>query len=189
MSKAHRGPIGPFILKSSRGETRAFDTLMDAAMAIRYSGLQMVERPLESGFWLNSTYVPADVGLFVLVDECGLIVPLWRIQEAMNKLPPRKRIGRNSNYDPAKHFRNGPLEAGGSRRYGRYYRNVRTRSELRAHAGMEADMQDLEEYPCQVKIRARRKAVPTCRDDVMRSRKGSCWKNFRPHQYKDRDPQ
>jgi hypothetical protein len=186
MSKSKYSPQGPFIIKSARGETWAFDTLMEAAEAIRYSHLDMIDRPFGGGYWLGDTYVPHDRHNFILLDECGLIVPIWRIREALEALPPRKSIYLRFNYDPEKDFRNGPLPVRKGIRCGRFYRRLRTTAEIRAHKGLEADLHDLEEYPVRVKIRGRRKKLPTLWDDIIPSRKGDSWKNYRKTQYKTR---
>ena len=186
MSQAQIGPIGPFVLKSARGEIRVFDTVLEAADYIRFYGLEMVDRPLRSGFIIQGMYICEDARLHILVDECGLILPLWRINEALDQLPQRRVYWRYTNYNHEKDFRKRPLSTGSQPCRTRPYRRPRTSGEMRAHSGLEADLEELEMYPVRVKIRGRRKKLPTVWDDISRRDNLRSWKKNRLTQHKTR---
>lgn len=186
MPKNWNGPLGPVTLKDGRHETREYADITSAARDIRRLHLEMIEHPLPPRIgdgW---------VGIFpcrhILIDDCGLIIPVWRIAREIEALPPRPMPGwhhRFRDYDPERDFRQGPVSGTGrSRRYGHYLRHIKTRQELRENHGLEADLRDLEDFPVRVKIRARRKQLPTLWDDIPHARRGDGWKNYRGRQAK-----
>lgn len=187
MSKNWNGLSGPVTLKNGRGETWSYPDIMSAATEIRRGRIEMSDAPLPlriSDGWLGHVFPIR----YVLVDECGLIIPVWRVRLAINDLGPRPLPAwsrRFSGYDPATDFRKGPVPGTGrgrGRGYCRYLRHVRTRQEMRENLGLEDDLRDLEDFPVRVKIRSRRKNLPTLWDDVCRARRGDCWKAYRKTQ-------
>ena len=98
----------------------------------------------------------------------GLTVPVWRAEGAAQGLAPppaRRRLPRG--YDPDRNFRDGPVAGTGRCRRGKgTYRHMRTRGELRDVGRLAADIEDLGTFPVQVKIRARRRNIPTLWDDI-----------------------
>ncbi|MCE6958542.1 hypothetical protein LAZ40_05690 [Cereibacter sphaeroides] len=183
MSKNWSGPIGPVTLVSAQRATEVFETLADAAWAIRRRGLTVRLTLPEMSPW-------GVIGEPVILrDDCGLVIPPWRILEEIRHLPPaplpawwRSRFG---SYDPERDFRSGPVPGIRSRYHrGTFYRHMKTRAELREIQGLEADLADAEDFPVRVKIRRKRKDIPTLWDDIPRSRKGNSWKGFRQTRYK-----
>lgn len=179
--------IGQVTLKSERGEVVEFASITDAAEEIRRRCISLSEHP----FWSN----PSDgslalfVGtLYVLLDECGLIIPPWRVDREIAALGPRQMprwYSRYHDYDPDRDFRKAPVTGTGrSWRYGRYLRHMKTRQERRENLGLEADLRDLEDFPVRVKIRGRRKTLPTLWDDIPHARRGDGWKGYRRTQHK-----
>lgn len=141
-------PLGPFTIHSDQAQAWEFGSFSDAAHFIRRNRLEMSEHPLpgrEEGVWKG--YFGTR---YILRDECGLIVPTWRIAreiEALEPVPlPRWYVRRHGNYDPDRDFRNGPVPGDGNGRWGgRFLRHMKTRQELRELKGLEADMRDLVE--------------------------------------------
>jgi hypothetical protein len=103
-----------------------------------------------------------------LTDELGLIVPLWRIQEAVDARPvksPRrwKSWRRHSNWNGRRH--------------------PGTLNELRAEAGFERD-EDIRGF----KVKSRRRHLVTAWDDQYRAdHRDRSWKTNRKTQYKTVD--
>lgn len=187
MSKDWNGPIGPVTLKSSRGETWGFESLSHAADFIRRNRTHMIDRTLPritDPEGVTRIYVQL---VHILLDQHDLIVPLWRIEEEIARLHPvpyPSWYTRWKGYDAERDFRKGPVPGSGPRRgFGRYLRHMRTKAELRDLHGLEADLKDLEEFPVRVKIRARRKGIPTLWDDVIIGDSRS-WKRHRKTQWK-----
>jgi hypothetical protein len=181
------GPVGPVTLKSAHGHVWAFPNLFEAAVFLARSGHHVLDVPEDPCLGP----VPKPWGRFgvIVLDECGLQVPLWRVEEAgqgaqapLRSIRPWAR-GPNA-YDHERDFRKVPVAGVSRRRWGRFYRRVRTQGELRDLAGLETDLRDLEEFPVRVKIRGRRKTLPTAWDDIMVSGKGRGWKHHRRTQWK-----
>lgn len=174
------GPIGPVTMESNHGSVWVFDTLFEAIQKKIYG--QFVESFDEPVHADDRARYFGD--LYILRDECGVVIPLWRIaQEAQGYTPP-VRPWRRSLYDPEAHFRNGPVSFTGKRRWGRIFRRVGTRGEIRDLVGLEAEMEDHEEFPVKVKIRRRRRNLPTAWDDLTIRGKGRGWKHHRRTQWK-----
>jgi hypothetical protein len=194
------GPIGPVTITSNREAAWRFSSISAAAHFIRRHRIHMTDRPvvkIGSGFiGLDAPYGRSAT----MTDELGLVVPLWRIMREMDVLPPTEKpswLRRGpADYDPERDFRKGALPGSGlSRRYVRYLRRVRTIAELRAHDGFlaemrhdarhPADLEDDEEITApQIKVRARRKNLPTLWDDIPHARRGESWKHYRKTRYK-----
>ncbi|MFX4300168.1 hypothetical protein [Pseudosulfitobacter pseudonitzschiae] len=187
MSKNWKGPIGPVTVKNVQGDTWVFPTLVDAIKARSHRSYKVVDC-LPRRFPFGDGFVSyADQFCIVILDESGIAVPVWRVeQEAQGvEMPDRYWHRRTPNdYKPERDFRKAPLPGRGRRRWGRFYRHMHTIAELRDLHGLEADMMDAEDYPVRVKIRGRRKNLPTLWDDIIHSRRGDGWKNYRKTQYK-----
>lgn len=185
-----KGQIGPVTIHHIQGDAWVFPTLVHAAHEVARRHLNPVDRfpGLLSGLDL-SPYGPTGRSV-ILTDECGLPIPLWRIEAALQDcadvqpISYRLRALLRRGYDPERDFRKAPVPGVHRRRWGRGYRPVRTQGERRDLFGLEADLADLEEFPVRVKIRARRKNVPTLWDDIQPSRQGDSWKNYRKTRYK-----
>lgn len=172
-------PIGPVTLKTSCGQIISAQTLLEAIRACRRH--RIVEAFSVLADPAPQPWSPHQI---IILDECGLVVPLWRIaQEAQGvDLSPASR--RRAGYLPERHFRNHPVPNTRRWRRGRHYRNIRTHSERRDMLGLEADLHDLEEFADPVKLRARRKALPSAWDDIRVARRGESWKHYRKTRYK-----
>jgi hypothetical protein len=179
------GSIGPVTVRSVHGHIWTFPTLTEAARWIARSGHRIVEHVpaslAETPLWVGTT-----VATF---DECGLPVPVWRVMEAGQgiEIPHRSFAlwARGAHaYDHDRDFRKAPVPGVRKRRWGRFYRRVRTQGEIRDLVGLEAELADLEEFPVRVRIRGRRKNLPTAWDDIMVFGKGRGWKHHRRTQWK-----
>ena len=186
------GPVGPVTVRSVHGHVWAFPDLIEAARWLARTG-HRVSEVLPAAYW-DLSPIRAEAALWggtvvVVRDELGLPVPVWRVMEAGQGVrvdrSPFARWARGPNaYDHDRDFRKAPVPGVSRRRWGRFYRRVRTRGELRDLTGLEADMADLEELPVRVKIRGRRKTLPTAWDDIMAFGKGRGWKHHRRTQWK-----
>lgn len=186
------GPVGPVTVRSVHGHVWAFPDLIEAARWLARTGHRVSEQ-LPAAYW-DLSPLRAEAALWggsvvVVRDELGLPVPVWRVKEAGQGLrierSPFARWARGPGaYDHDRDFRKAPVPGVRKRRWGRFYRRVRTQAELRALAGLEADLHDLEEFPVRVKIRGRRKTLPTAWDDIMVFGKGRGWKHHRRTQWK-----
>ncbi|MBW3243723.1 hypothetical protein KUV57_13705 [Epibacterium sp. DP7N7-1] len=177
--------IGHVTLKSERGELIKFASITDAAEDIRRRRIILSEHPFSSNFSDGS--LAFIVGTrYVLLDECGLIIPCWRVDREIAALGPLPRwYSRYHDYDSKRDFRKTPVTGTGRRRrYGRYLRHMKTRQERRENLGLEADLREMEDISVRVKIRGRRKTLPTLWDDIPHSRRGDGWKGYRRTQYK-----
>lgn len=181
--------IGPVTLKSSRGNLIVFPDFREAVIYIRNNHIHIVDHPIFSDTdpdrsW--STFGRVD---HVLLDQHGLIIPLWRINEVLAEIGPRPlpryAYRRWGNYDPELDFRSGPVPGTGHKRfrYSRYLRHMRTFGEIRDMRGLEEDLRDAEDFPVRVKIRNRRKSLPTLWDDFYKETQRS-WKKSRKTQWK-----
>lgn len=188
MPKNWNGPLGQVTLKDGRHETRAYADITSAAREIRRLRLEMIEHPLPPR--IGDCWVGIFPNRHILIDDCGLIVPVWRIAREIEALGPRPLPSwsrRFASYDPDRDFRQAPVSGTGrsrGRRYGRYLRHMKTRQELRGNRGLEADLHDPEDFPVRVRLRAKRKDLPTLWDDVPHARRGDGWKNYRRAQHK-----
>lgn len=190
MQTMWNGPVGPVTMHHIEGDALVFSTLAAAVAHAARRHFIIAERfpGLLASFYADPWSPPGR--RVVLVDECGLTIPLWRSEEErqhlgdISPLNYRLRALLNRGYDPERDFRNGPVPGVHRRRWGRCYRHIRTEAERRAHFGFEADLRDAEDFPVRVKIRARRKNVPTLWDDIQPARRGDGWKAYRKTQYK-----
>lgn len=186
------GPVGPVTLRSAHGHVWAFSTLVEAALWLARTGHRVSEE-LPAAYWdlspLRDEAAHWGGTVVVVFDELGLPVPVWKVMEAgqgVEAPSPRFALWAKgpTAYDHDRDFRKAPVPGVRKRRWGRFFRRVRTRGELRDLAGLEADLRDLEEFPVRVKIRGRRKTIPTAWDDIMVFGKGRGWKHHRRTQWK-----
>lgn len=187
MPKNWNGPLGPVTLKSDRRADRVYADIAEAAAEIRRLNLEMSERPLPPR--IGDAWIGFFAARNILVDNCGLIIPVWRIAREIEALPPRPAPSwahRFRDYIPERDFRDGPVPGTGKTRgrYGCYLRHMKTRQEMRENIGLEVDLRDLEDFPLRVKIRGRRKNLPTLWDDIPHAQRGDSWKNYRNQQAK-----
>lgn len=181
------GPVGPVTLKSAHGHVWAFSTLVEAAAFIARSGHKVLDQPPDA--IIETPHPSWALSGVVAFDACGLIVPAWKVLEAGQGVEvPRRSFARWARgpqaYDHERDFRKASMPGVRRRRWGRFYRRVRTHAERRDLIGLEQDMADLEEFPVRVKIRGRRKNVPTAWDDIVIRGKGRGWKHHRRTQWK-----
>lgn len=186
------GPVGPVTVRSVHGHVWTFPSLVEAARWLARTG-HRVSEDLPAAYW-DLSPLRAEAALWggtvvVVLDELGLPVPVWRVREAgqgarVERSPyPRWARGPGA-YDHDRDFRRAPVPGVRKRRWGRFYRRVRTQGEIRDLAGLEADMADLEEFPVRVKIRRRRGSLPTAWDDLVIQGKGRGWKHHRRTRWK-----
>jgi hypothetical protein len=192
MSTSWNGPIGPVTIKTTHGDAWVLPCLASALQSAARRNFRVVDR-------FPSLYVGMEFAAYaiggravMLFDETGLAIPLWRIEEERLRLGEailprrRSRLDRFPGYDSERDFRNGPVPGVHRGRWRRSYRRVRTQGERRDLFGLEADLRDLEDFPISVKIRGRRKNVPTLWDDIQPARRGDGWKAYRKTQWKEK---
>jgi hypothetical protein len=188
MRENWNSPLGAVTIKSEFGNVWHFPSLKDAILSRRTyfrfcDGFEHEDALLRSP-WRYFQKV-------ICFDETGLQVPLWRIEaERQNYLGEiddlKLSLRKKADYDPEKHFRKGPVPHIHRRRIGRHYRRIKTHAERRDHIGLLAELQDCPEYKNMIKLRGRRKNIPTCWDDIRLSRRGESWKTYRKTRYKER---
>jgi hypothetical protein len=178
------GSLGPVTAHAPQGRAFCFDSLELAADWLARTRTPFHDRPPAPLDLLGPVY-----GAVILRDACGLIIPVWLVEAALSQVArPAPRFAlwaRGPNaYDHDRDFRKAPVPGVRKGRWGRMYRRVRTQGELRDLAGLEADLTDLEEFPVRVKIRRRRRGLPTAWDDLMVCGKGRGWKHHRRTRWK-----
>jgi hypothetical protein len=151
--------IGPVTVRSYTGKVTVHNNLPDAVSSVhhryieglRYGKLGWEKKPY---CFRDKPWTGGDSHVFY--DEMGLVIPVWRVQEAYRHLPREA---------PYRHrFR------GFKRTAGHYHRHPRTQQERRENA----------EYG-----RGRRLNTPTSWDDLhIAARENRNWKQFRSTQYK-----
>ncbi len=142
---------------------------------------------LASVWYRDSTGIVPGKYQFLLLDECGIIIPLWKITEAFNCI--RDEIETQSfywrwHYTKNKHcvYRRDPIPGtgGGCSYFGKYYRRPRTTSERREAVNLAVD-EDARYYG--VKVRSKRSVsnLPNTYDDTPRGdiRNSRNWKHNR----------
>jgi hypothetical protein len=191
MSKSRIGPDGPVTIKHIREQSRVVTDLVAAAVEVVKNGLVVVEQLKAPDPFSDLSVYGAAGRSVVLLDECGLVIPVWRFEAAAQGVVTPVRsfrlwaTGPNA-YDPDRDFRKTPVAGVNRRRWGRFYRRVRTQGERRDLIGLTSDLQDEESFPLRVKIRKRREALPTAWDDLVVSGKGRGWKHHRRTRWKNR---
>lgn len=185
-----KGQIGPVTIHHIQGNAWVLPTLARAAEEVARRHLNPVDRFPGLLARLEVSPYGQTGRSVILTDECGLPIPLWRIEAALQEIPEPYRLPyhlcalERRGYDHERDFRKAPVPGVHRRSWGHSYRRIRTQGERRDIFGLEADLKDLEEFPVRVKIRARRKCVPTLWDDIMPARHGDGWKNYRKTQFK-----
>lgn len=116
---------------------------------------------------------------YILVDDLGLVVPLWKIEEVYNQYLYIEWRRRQKPFV----LRNGPVEGIGHSHWhkGSYYRRVKTFQEHRSDFTTE----DEDFYGVKVRCKRNSKNLPNAWDDIPRhccDRKN--WKYYRKHQWK-----
>lgn len=140
---------------------------------------------------LNSIWYSDSVGKvsgryrYILLDECGLIVPLWKINEAFScikdEFDTQSFIWRwHVNNTKGCKYRRDPIPGTGVSRwsFSKYYRHPKTTSERRAAVGLCGD-EDARYYGVKVRPGRSCRNLPNTYDDVPRSRRGRNWKQNR----------
>ena len=123
---------------------------------------------------------------YLLFDECGLIIPMWKVEELYAQYPEpfrfpvwRRRSGRYR-------YRRDPVPgtscgwAGGH-----WYKHPQTMNEMRAAVALDSD-EDAREY--HIKPRRSRPNIPSAYWDMQRAdvRERKSWKKHRKHQWRER---
>ena len=131
---------------------------------------QMTDNPGHAIFICHHKYFTDS--RYWLVDELGMVIPLWRIEKEYNNLP--NKIVRETRW-----------WGRGRWKFGNWYRRPRTKNEM---ARNSVDLLDDDIYEYRVKIRPSRVGynLPNSYDDVQRSdiRTRKNWKKSRKKQYK-----
>lgn len=126
----------------------------------------------------------------VFYDELGLLIPLWKVQEAHRNLPwvsgPNYRYSRFVGYDPDKRYRNGPVPGTRHRRWHRGTGSPRlhTQSDIRENDFVNNFDEDCAEFHIKTRGSRSRRGLPNQWDDPMRSRRGNGWKEHRHNQWR-----
>lgn len=124
---------------------------------------------------------------YLLLDESGLIIPLWRIAESFNTIKDEfdtKSFIRRWYLNRDKHcvYRRDPIPGTGTNRwtFSKYYRHPKTTAERRAAAGLHED-EDARYYDIKARPRRSIRGLPDTYDDVQRSdlRNSRNWKQNR----------
>jgi hypothetical protein len=118
MAKTNWSKIGRVTVKDYRGNVTEFASLADAVRSVnRYAECGSIERLRYGRLAWGILSCPTWGDSHIFLDELGLIIPVWRVQEAYRLLPNR--------YLPARRF------YGWKRSTGHYYRHPKTTQELR----------------------------------------------------------
>lgn len=119
---------------------------------------------------------------YLLLDENGLIIPLWKVAELYAQFPYKRKSWRSRRYGEY-HYRHGSVPGIRKRKNGHWYKRQRTMAEKRAAASLEVD-EDAREY--HIKPRRSVPNIPDAYDDRIRS---DCnirrsWKRHRKTQWR-----
>lgn len=126
-------------------------------------------------------YAPRRVWFY---DGCGDLICPTELEAVVkdiiaNRLSLRFRYGKRHVSDS--HFRRYPVpNISNTKGRGRYFRSVRTHQELRSNLAVMDD--DIRCYG--VRVRGKRKNIPTDYDDISYTRRGDNWKHYRKTQWK-----
>ena len=124
---------------------------------------------------------------YVVRDELGMIIPVWRITEEATKLghsPVWREIRwyRDKGYDHDRDYRKAPVPGVWSRRGGRHCdRPVRTAQEIRENDALRFD-EDAREHG--ITARSSRTYLPHAHEDPRFARRGDNWKHYRKTRWK-----
>ena len=144
---------------------------------------------------LNSIWYSDSVGKvhgryrYILLDECGLIIPLWKIHETFNCVKDEfgtEAFYRRWNLNKTKgcKYRRDPIPDTGTNSwsFSKYYRHPKTTSERRAAVALSDD-QDARYYGVRVRPGRSVRNLPNTYDDVPRARRGRGWKQNRKNRW------
>jgi hypothetical protein len=129
----------------------------------------------------------------VFYDELGLLIPVWKVQEAYRNLPWATKnrwshwyYSRFASYDPDKHYRNGTVPGTRRRRWhrGSSSPRLRTQPEIRENDFVNNYDEDCAELHIKSRGRRARRIIPNQWDDKCRSRRGNGWKEYRNNQWR-----
>lgn len=177
------------------GKLTTFGSLEEAVAFHRY-GI-----PKLKGIRLGNVYVPVvespwgryygdrcvNGDEIAFYDEMGLQIPLWKIQEVYQQLPPaphwRHRRAKVFTY------RDGPVPGIHGRRWrkGGGYRRPQTMAERRESHFIDSGFdEDVNELPIPFKVRSPRVKLPSAWDDIHYSHgyRSRSWKRYRRTQYR-----
>jgi len=211
MNRADWSKIGAVEARHYRGKVIHFSSLREAlthrfsyrapfSWYLRKDGKRgdMIDGEIRGanrrGYLMSQLSSPAFTGIYwtsgdywLLRDELGMLIPLWRIQYELEQLGLYWQYGDKDYYPGGRKWRRGPVVRHSRRswRHGRHsvtqMRWMQTTSEHRANCALEGD-EDLAELG--IKLLPRRKDLPSAWDDKM-TRRSAGWKSHRRHQYKD----
>lgn len=184
----------PITVRTANGHVWYFDSLTDAVIRVNRT---FPITDLKYGFlceWLKpSMYGMGFAGAgdnVVFYDECGLIIPVWKVKETFYNIPAIVRdppywmryTGRypwRKIHIKPEHFRCQPVPNTGKRNWGGY-RKIRTSQEIRENKFFSYDI-ETKEY----RFKIRRLGLPDDREDIYRSDgRNKNWKRHRRHQWK-----
>ncbi len=111
-----------------------------------------------------------------LFDEMGMKIPDWKVEEVYKTVPEKKWRKRKFK------FRDGPVEGVSTRRWGRFWRRIKTTQEIRENEFLAYD-DDAIEYNIKARDRRKQYNLPTLWDDRPRHREQN-WKRQRKTQWK-----
>lgn len=128
---------------------------------------------------------------YLLLDECGLIIPLWKISEAFNCIKEEfetQAFYWRWHFNKNKHcvYRRDPIPGTGMgcSHYSKYFRHPKTTSERREAVGLYVD-EDARYYGIKVRPKRSDRSLPNTYDDVYRSdiRNKRNWKQNRKNHW------
>lgn len=197
--------IGPVQVKTLRGDVHEYLDLGAAIRAhyhdvqhMRYGRLRVLrsmrlDRPYPPRPDDPWTYAYRAGDELELRDELGMLIPLWRIQEAYAQInePPRWRRGfnlRNICYwsrDWTFTYRSGPVPYTRKRRRRKYFRDIRTTQELRENHGLDHE-EDMRWYGIRARGARRGSTLPDSYEDIhFGYDRAKNWKRYRRTQYRE----
>lgn len=124
---------------------------------------------------------------YLLRDECGLIIPLWKIWETAQHTGALHYRPLSYRWHRPFRFRRGPVPRTRCQRGGHgYFRSVRTYQERCETDFLDSYDEDARDHGVRIRRRRSAKALPEPRDDILRSDWGvRSWKKHRKHQWRD----
>lgn len=124
---------------------------------------------------------------YLLRDECGLVIPLWKIWEAAHHAGALRYHAFSYTYHRPFRFRRGPVPRTRCRRGGyRSFRVIKTYQERRETDFLDNYDEDATSHGLRIRRRRSAAALPEPHDDILRSDQGvRSWKKHRKHQWRD----
>ena len=186
--------LGEVTVKDYQKNTTTYPDLMSAVANIRsvagyWAPIQIKYGYLRTELFPNSPNLSGYMtqgDTHILLTSEGVVIPVWKVEEAFNNLPPKKiRYYRSrGNFK----FRQGPVEGIHCWKAGRYrgYRRIHTHPELRENDFLDNYDEEAIEYNIKVRGRRKRHNLPTSWDDIRcHSYYKKSWKEYRDHQWKE----